>query len=220
MTSSPFVARRADALTHFKRVDSRFYQATRVLHRTLPLTLSGERTRTALFRSLVSIVISQQLGVAAADTIFARLEKACKGQLTSLSILSLPHTAFRTVGLSGAKTKTLKTIATSLKDGSLDLLALKKMPLGDAREKLMNVWGLGPWSVDMFLLFAVGHSDIFSPGDLGLVRSMEAIYGLPKDTPRKNLVALAEKWSPYRTYACLLLWRTRDMKAGSGTRST
>ncbi len=68
-------------------------------------------------------------------------------------------------------------------------------------------------------MIALWQSDIFSSGDLGLVRSMEAIYGLPKDTPKEKLVALSEKWSPYRTYACLLLWRTRDTKVGSNTRS-
>ena len=78
----------------------------------------------------------------------------------------------------------------------------------------MRIWGLGPWSAEMFLMFALGRPDVFSPGDLGLIRAMEAIYGLPKGAPRTTLLAIAEKWSPYRTYASLLLWRTRDTKAG------
>jgi DNA-3-methyladenine glycosylase II len=64
----------------------------------------------------------------------------------------------------------------------------------------------------MFMMFGLGRSDVFSVGDLGLVRSMEAIYGLPKGASREALLAIAEKWSPHRTYASLLLWRTRDKK--------
>ena len=78
----------------------------------------------------------------------------------------------------------------------------------------MSIWGLGPWSVEMYLMFSLGKGDVFSAGDLGIIRSMEAIYALPKGTSRETFIAIAEKWSPYRTYACLLLWRARDTKAG------
>ena len=76
----------------------------------------------------------------------------------------------------------------------------------------MSMWGLGPWSVEMFLIFALGRGDVFSPGDLGLVRAMKTIYGLPKNASRTSLLAIAEKWSPHRTYASLLLWATQDSK--------
>lgn len=114
--------------------------------------------------------------------------------------------------MSGAKVKTLKEISKAVENGSLDLLSLKSIPEAEAAEKLMSIWGLGPWSVDMFMMFGLGRSDVFSPGDLGLIRSIEAIYGLPKGAPREALLAIAEKWSPHRTYASLLLWRTRDTK--------
>ena len=208
------MTRRTDALKHFKRVDPRFYRATRAHHDALPEELSGKRTRARLFESLAATVISQQLGVAAADTIFARVKAACKGSLTSLSIIRMRPEALRNAGLSGAKTKTLKAIAAAVEDGTLDLLALKKLPEEEAAQKLLGIWGLGPWSVETFLLFALGRADVFSPGDFGLVRAMETIYALPKGTPRETLLAISEKWSPYRTYACLLLWRSRDTKAG------
>lgn len=203
---------RTDALKHFKKADPCFHKATKAHHTSLPEKLPRKQTRAQLFESLVSIVISQQLGVAAADTIFARVKEACKGRLTPESILSLRPEMFRKAGLSGAKTKTLKAIATAVKDGSLNLLSLKTIPETKAAENLMRIWGLGPWSVEMFLMFSLGRNDVFSPGDLGLVRSMEMIYGLSKNSPRETLLAIADKWSPYRTYACLLLWRSRDAK--------
>ena len=208
------MTRRVDALKHFKRVDPHFHRATKTHHASLPAYLSEKRTRSKLFESLVSIVISQQLGTAAADTIFMRLKKACGGQLTPESILRTRFSAFRKAGLSAAKTKTLKALAVAVKDGSLNLLSLKKISEAEAAEKLMRIWGLGPWSVEMFLMNSLGRGDVFSSGDLGLIRAMETIYRLPKNTPRTSLLAIAQKWSPHRTYASLLLWRTRDTKAG------
>lgn len=206
------MTRKAEALRHFKRVDPYFHKATKARHASLPGELPERRTRAELFESLVSIVISQQLGSAAADTITLRVKKACGGRLTPQSVLKTQLSAFRKAGLSGAKTKTLKAIAKAVKDSSLDLLSLKKIPEAEAAEKLTKIWGLGPWSVEMFLMNSLGRSDIFSPGDLGLIRAIEAIYRLPKNAPRTSLLAIAEKWSPYRSYASLLLWRTRDAK--------
>lgn len=201
---------RQRALHHFKRVDPHFHRATTAHHTSLPAQLPSKRTRNELFASLVSTVISQQLGTAAADTIYARVKKACKGRLTPEVILRVKPEAFRAAGLSGAKTKTLKEIARAVKNGKLDLVALKKIPEADATTALLNIWGLGPWSVEMFMMFALGRGDVFSAGDLGLVRAMETIYKLPKNAPREKLIAIAQTWSPYRTYASLLLWRTRD----------
>lgn len=206
------MTRKDEALRHFKRSDPHFYRATKAHHTSLPKQLLGKRTRAQLFESLVSTVVSQQLGLAAAGAIFSRVKKACKGTVTPESILRVRLQTLRKAGLSGAKVKTLKAIADAIKNNALDLLELKNISEAEAAEKLMAIWGLGPWSVEMFLMFAVGRPDVFSPGDLGLVRAMETIYNLPKGSSRETLTAIAEKWSPYRTYASLLLWRTRDTK--------
>ncbi len=206
------MTRRGAALKHLKRVDPHFYRATLSHHASLPVQLSEKRTRTELFEALVSIVISQQLGTMVADIIFMRVKKACGGRLTHESILRVRPAALCAAGLSAAKTKTLKAIAVAVKNGSLDLLSLKKIPGTHAAEKLISVWGLGPWSVEMFMMFALGRGDVFSPGDLGLARAMEAIYRLPKNASRSSLLAIAQKWSPHRSYASLLLWATRDSK--------
>ena len=200
------------ALKHFKRVDPHLYRATKAHHTSLPKQLSKKNSRAKLFESLVSIVISQQLGTAAADTIFTRVKKACKGRLTPDSVLKTKPTTLRAAGLSGAKTKTLKAIAKEVKSGELNLLSLKTISEADAAEKLMQIWGLGPWSVEMFLMFSLGRRDVFSAGDLGLARAIETIYGLPRNSSRPTLLAIAQKWSPHRTYASLILWRTRDVR--------
>ena len=211
------MTRRAAALKHFKRVDPHFHRATLSHHSSLPVRLPEKRTRTALFEAIVSIVISQQIGTTVADTIFARAKKACGGRVSPESILKMSPAVLRAAGLSGAKIKTLKAIALTVKRGKLNLLSLKKISETNAAEELMQIWGFGPWSVEMFLMFALGRGDVFSPGDLGLVRAMEAIYGLPKNASRTSLLAIAGKWSPHRTYASLLLWATRDSKGQNFT---
>ncbi len=198
------------ALKHFKRVDPHFHAATKKHHTSLPDILPNMKTRAQLFERLVRTVISQQLGTVAARSIFSRVKEACKNTLTSKMVAKVRPTALRKAGLSGAKIKTIKEIARAVNSGSLDLLSLGKISEVEASEQLLKIWGLGPWSVEMFMMFALGRGDVFSPGDLGLVRAMEAIYKLPKNAPRPTLLAIAEKWSPHRTYASLLLWRTRD----------
>jgi DNA-3-methyladenine glycosylase II len=201
---------RASALKHFKKVDPHFFAATERHHESLPVRLEGHKTSDKLFDSLISTVISQQLGLKAASAIYARVKSACKGKITPRAVLALRTPTLRKAGLSGAKIKTIKAVATAVKSKSLNLSALKTLSEIEATEKLVAIWGLGPWSAEMFLMFALGRSDVFSPGDLGLVRAIEAIYKLPKGAPREALLAIAEKWAPYRTFASLLLWRTRD----------
>lgn len=199
-----------EALKHLRKVDPRFHAATLAHHPTLPPVLAKKLNRDGLFARLCRTVISQQLGTGAATSIRMRVIAACGGKLTPEAVAKTPPAALRKAGLSGAKIKTLKEISKAVRNGSLDLLALKRMPEHKAAEELMKIWGLGPWSVEMFLMFALGRPDVFSPGDLGLVRAMEEIYGLPKNCPREKLLKISSKWAPYRTYACLLLWRTRD----------
>ncbi|MDO8407814.1 MAG: hypothetical protein Q7S95_01075 [bacterium] len=197
------------ALAHFKRHDPRLYEATKAHHRALPPTLPAKRSADALFSALVSIVISQQLGTKAADSIFARVKRACMGKLTPASVLATPEKVLREAGLSGAKIKTIKSLAHAVKTKEISLISLKRDTVDNSFRVLTSLWGLGPWSVEMFLMFALGHSDVFSTGDLGLIRSIERIYGI-KEPTRTSLLSLSEKWSPYRTWACLLLWRSRD----------
>jgi DNA-3-methyladenine glycosylase II len=200
------------ALRHFKKYDPQFHKATLRYHSSLPQELPMKHTRHALFERLVRTVISQQLGTAAAHSIFTRMKTACGDSITPESVAKVRIPALRAAGLSGAKVKTIKALSAAVRSGKLDLMKLRTIPEEEAAEKLMQIWGLGPWSVEMFLMFALGRADVFSAGDLGLIRAIETMYGLPKNCPREKLLKISSKWSPYRTYACLLLWRTRDPK--------
>src|SRR4051812_3075831 len=104
-----------DALKHFKKIDPHFHAATKAHHASLPEMLPAKRTALALFQSLVRIVVSQQLGTAAARSIFGRVKEVCKGGITPQMILKTPDAKFRAAGLSGAKVKTIKAIAKAVK---------------------------------------------------------------------------------------------------------
>ena len=205
------MASRTEALRHLKRVDPKLYQATLTHHASLPATLSSKRTSSALLNALISIVISQQLGTAAADAIFRRARKASGGHFTAELLLKTSRSAFATAGLSSAKIKTMRSIARAVRNKSLNLAQLRTLPETEISEQLLAIWGIGPWSVDMFMLFALGKGDVFSPGDLGLIRAMETLYGISNNAPREIFIARARTWSPHRTYASLLLWRSRNI---------
>lgn len=198
------------ALAHFKKVDPILYQAA------LPHSsrLSKKRKRkgnTTLFSALASSVVSQQLATKAADAIWERVRTACGGRVTPETVRKVRLSSLRKAGLSSAKAKTLKELATAVKNG-LDLSSLSQASKDQATEELTRVWGIGPWTCEMFLMFAAGHPDIFSARDLGLVRAMETLYGLPKNPPAKRLERMAKRWAPYRTIACRVLWRSRDTR--------
>lgn len=204
------MTRKADILRHFKRVDPTFFNAVHPHVGNFQLVTVRRKTRDQLFASLAEIVIAQQLGTLAADTICKRVKAACGGRMTPESISRTPASTLRKAGASAAKVKTMKLLARAVQKKKIDLLSLQKAPEHEAVDNLLAIWGLGPWSVEMFLMFSLGREDVFSPGDLGLARAIEMIYGLPKNTPRTSLLELSKKWAPYRTYASILLWRMRD----------
>jgi DNA-3-methyladenine glycosylase II len=204
------MTQRDKAFMHFKRADPALYKAGFPVRKQLPESLPEIKTSQKLFERLCRSVVGQQLATKAASSIWARVVAACGGKVTPEKLLATPLPDLRAAGLSGAKVKTLQSISTAVQNKSLNLLALKKLPEPDAIASLTAVWGIGTWTAEMFLMFALGRPDVFSVGDLGLVRSMERIYKLPKNGPKEKLLKLAAAWTPYQTYASLILWRSHD----------
>lgn len=202
------------ALTHLKKADPLLYKASLPFHQGLKkdsATASRKRYSTQkLFESLAGAITGQQLSTKAADTIWGRLKVACGGAVTPEAILRLRVPTLRKAGLSAAKVKSLKALSKEVASGELKLIGLRKMPEEEAVARLSAIWGIGRWTAEMFLMFALEREDVFSPGDLGLRRSMESIYSLPKDVHIKELELIAQRWSPHRTIASRILWLVRD----------
>lgn len=202
------------ALLHLKRTHPELYAAAlphkgQVLGRVTP-----QRTSQALFDRLASSIVSQQLSTKAAASIFARVKEKLGGRVTPAGVLKTSVPALRSCGLSESKVKSLKELSKAIKSKKLNLLALKKVAPEEAVAQLSAVYGIGPWTAEMFLIFAVGSPDIFSPGDLILARRMQKLLGLPENVSHKEMARLAERWAPHRSYVSLLFWKLHHAENG------
>ncbi|MCC6737268.1 MAG: DNA-3-methyladenine glycosylase 2 family protein [Bauldia sp.] len=170
------------------------------------------RRTPAGFEGLSRIVVSQQLSVASADAIWRKLGRAVP-VLTPEAILAAPDETLRGAGLSSGKMNTLRAVAAAATAG-LDLAGLSARPAGDAHAALTVVKGIGPWTADIYLLFCVGHADVFPAGDLALRKAMGAALGHAGLASAKEAAAIAEAWAPWRGVAAILFWAYYRTLAG------
>lgn len=157
------------------------------------------------FSGLCGIIVSQQLSVASANAIWAKTT-AGLGDVAPAEILAADDPKLRLCGLSGPKIKTLRAIAEAAHSGALPIDLLHQMPVDEAVEALTAVKGIGPWTAEIYMMFYVGHADVFAPGDLALQESAKLALGLKKRPSSKEMAAISERWSPWRAVAARLLW--------------
>jgi DNA-3-methyladenine glycosylase II len=161
---------------------------------------------------LIRAIVAQQVSVASADAIHARLLGYFGGRApTAEELLDADPDVMRSAaGLSRAKTISLRSLAAHVADGSLRLTDLAGLPDDEVRRELCAVTGIGPWSADIFLIFHLGRPDVLAVGDVGLRNAMAAVYGLVGNPTRSEMTLIAAPWAPYRTLGCLYLWRSLD----------
>ncbi len=210
LKTAPKVHKVDVAMQHLRKVDPLLYKAALPHHQNIKKASKHRRAYAQLFPALAGSIVSQQLSTKAADTIWARLETACKGTVTPEAILKLRLPTMRRAGLSAAKCKTLKELSRAIVSQKLVLTSLKRVPEEQAITELSSIWGIGRWTAEMFLMFALDRDDVFSVGDLGLRRSIEALYGLPKDISVSKIETISALWSPHRSFASRVLWKVRD----------
>jgi DNA-3-methyladenine glycosylase II len=157
------------------------------------------------FESLASVIVSQQVSKASADSIWKRLVSIID-PLTPENYLASGEEAWRLAGLSRAKQATLVRISEAIIAGELDLAALADMPIDQAMQIMTNVKGIGPWTAEVYLLFSAGHADVFPSGDVALQHAYAHAYGESVRPDSKALRLLAERWSPWRGIAARLFW--------------
>jgi DNA-3-methyladenine glycosylase II len=162
------------------------------------------RRRAAGFGGLARVITGQQLSVASADAIWSRFELAFP-EMTADAVLKARVPRFRKAGMSAAKIKTLRAIAAAVRDG-LDLDTLAHMPAEQAHARLTEIHGVGPWTADIYLLFCLGHADIFPAGDLALRVAVADAFGMDAPVAPAPLAEMAKAWSPWRSVAATLFW--------------
>ncbi|MGE0284486.1 MAG: DNA-3-methyladenine glycosylase, partial [Rhizobiaceae bacterium] len=156
------------------------------------------------FESLASIIVGQQVSTASARAIFGRLT-ALANPLTPQAILAADDDLFRQAGLSRPKQRGLIAAAQAVGDG-LDLHHLCERDADEAIATLTAVNGIGPWTAEVYLLFAAGHPDIFPAKDVALQTSVGHAFGHESRPADRALIAIAEAWSPWRGVAARLFW--------------
>jgi DNA-3-methyladenine glycosylase II len=170
--------------------------------------------RKNIFMSLCSSIMSQQLSTKVADVIRKRFLDLFGGkEPTPERVLELSHETLRAIGLSNAKVTYVQNVARFAIEKEMTSKKLDKMSNEEVIEYLTEIKGVGRWTVEMLLMFTLGREDVFAVDDLGIQQAMVGLYGVKhKDQKKikKKMIAIAETWSPYRTYACMYLWRWKD----------
>ena len=169
------------------------------------------------FKGLFWLITGQQISTAAARAIFARSEAAL-GALTVEALAAVDDAVLKAAGQSMAKIRTLRAVSAAILAGEVVLDDLVRMEAEAAIAHLAMIKGIGRWTAEVYLLFALGHPDIFPAGDLALKEGARLAFALPERPMEKALVALAESWRPYRSAAARLLWAYyAAMKRGDAT---
>lgn len=181
----------------------------KIIKQCAPVTL--KKSKPPHYHALVSTIINQQLSVKAGRTIEKRLLDKHGGRFfRAEKILELKTTTIRECGLSNNKVRYICTLAQAITDGELNFRKLSRKSNEDVRDELIQYPGIGPWSVDMFLMFSLQRTDIFPVGDLVIRRTMQKNYQLADNTKYDKYISIADAWRPYRSIASYYLWKTSD----------
>jgi DNA-3-methyladenine glycosylase II len=160
-----------------------------------------------LFGALLFQVTGQQLSVAATRRTLARIQALFGGHLPSpAELLAVDPGQLREAGLSWRKISTLRDLAVRLTDGRLDPEVLSTLPDDELMAELTAIPGIGPWTVQGALLVALRREDVVLPGDLALRKAVQAAYRLDHRPTEQEVLAIAEKWRPYRSLATSYLF--------------
>jgi DNA-3-methyladenine glycosylase II len=197
-----------DALTHLNQ-DSRM--AVLIQNIEMPdFSPSGR-----VYYDLLESIVSQQLSVKAANTIFNRVLTIFPDHYPHPEMLvEVPFDQLRAAGLSGQKTTYLQNVARFAIDNDLEKRDWNAMDDEEIFEMLTSIKGVGKWTVQMVLMFTLGRPDIFPVDDLGIQQAMVRMFRIEatgKDL-KKRMIEHAEPWQPWRTIACRYLWRWKDQK--------
>ena len=157
------------------------------------------------FPTLTFLILEQQVSLASARAAFQRLLKATR-ELTPERFQGLDDAELLAIGFSRQKARYVRELAHAILDGGLDLQAIGTLPDAGARDRLLRLTGVGPWTADCYLLLALGRPDVWPATDLALVSSVRVVKGLERRPSTDELIAVAEPWRPWRAVAARLCW--------------
>jgi len=166
---------------------------------------------------LIASIISQQLSTKVAKIIFDRFVALYDGkEPTCDQVLATDPLALRSIGLSNSKVAYVQNVAHFFKENNITDKQLYNMDPAAVIDLLTQIKGVGRWTVEMLLMFSLGHENVFAVDDLGIQQAMIKLYKIKYESKKElqsKMLKKAEQWTPYKTYACLHLWKWKDTKA-------
>ena len=166
------------------------------------------------FALIVRCIIGQQISGKAAESISARLSQTV-GTLTARRLAKLDDDQVRACGISGPKLRALRAVCEFVLANRKFLPSIPTAADEELREQLVSIKGIGPWTVDMFLMFGLGRTDVLAVGDYGIRVGVQKLFGLPDLPKPAEMERIAEPWRPYRSVAMWYVWRSLEKAAGS-----
>jgi DNA-3-methyladenine glycosylase II len=194
----------AEGVDHLRRLDPKWEA---IIEEVGPCRLVLRPDR---FGTLVRAIIGQQISSKAAGSIDKRVREASSEIHEPEALLALGEVGLRACGLSGVKARYVLNLAQAVKDGSVPLDEVHSWEDEAIIAGLTSIKGVGPWTAEMFLIFALGRPDVLSVGDLGIRVGLKSFYGLEELPGPRECRELTEKWRPYRTVAMWYLWEGID----------
>ena len=184
----------SEGLAALAKLEPKFNQIINTIEE-IPLRRTSEG-----FDRLLSNIVSQQLSVAAADSIWNKIELAGLNKIQKIRKVS--DQEMRDVGLSKQKIKYVRSLA----NANINYRSLRIMPTSQVVNELTQVSGIGNWTAEIYAMFSLGRADVFAPGDLALQEATRVLFNLPERPSEKNLRSMAKDWSPWQAVAARLLW--------------
>ena len=178
-----------------------------------PCQLGRKPAASQRFETLAKAIVSQQLAGAAADTIWGRLRVGVGPSFTAAAVCATPPETLRAAGLSAAKAASIVDLAQRVESGALDLAVLGRLPNEAVTATLTEVRGIGPWTADMFMIFALRRLDVWPTGDLGVRVGFGRAFSLPETPTAVQLAPLGDPFRPYRSVLAWYCWRAVEMRA-------
>ncbi|MCB0775040.1 MAG: DNA-3-methyladenine glycosylase 2 family protein, partial [Chitinophagaceae bacterium] len=157
------------------------------------------------FQSLILSILEQQVSLASAYAAFKKLKERI-GYVTPQKILSLSDKELRNCYFSRQKIVYARELANTIVSGKINLRKLALLSDDEIRIQMIEIKGIGHWTIDVYLMHALQRTDLFPLGDIALVNSLKEVKQLPKDISKEEMLAIAEPWRPYRTIASMILW--------------
>jgi DNA-3-methyladenine glycosylase II len=201
-------AQRAKELAAIKRkiskVDPAFTSAIKNLE---PCTFGLVKPKLSQYQSLIRAVIAQQVSTAAAKTITGRLEIKCAGSITAEKVGALTPKQLQSVGLTGAKVRTISELTSATLSGDINFRKFAHMSDDEIISELVPLFGIGRWTVEMFLIFHLGRLDVWPVDDLAVRRGWDNLHGNSEPIKPKTLQGLGDKFIGMRSVVAWYCWR-------------